>query len=75
VQLFERRRVRDGQCSTDPWHIVKGNLNIVVEFAGMDVTVLLLATVTYEDTLSSMFQEWEDNEMRLEMHDIRNLLQ
>jgi hypothetical protein len=54
---------------------VKGNLNIVVEFAGMDLAVLLLATVTYEDTLSSMFQEWEDNEMRLEMHDIRNLLQ
>jgi hypothetical protein len=57
VQLFERRRVRDGQCSTDPWDIVNGNLNSVLEFAGMDLVVLLLATVTYEDTLSSIFQE------------------
>jgi hypothetical protein len=36
---------------------VNGNLNSVLEFAGMDLVVLLLATVTYEDTLSSIFQE------------------
>jgi hypothetical protein len=57
MQFFERRRVRDAQCSTDPWQIANGNLNSVIEFADMDLAVLLLATVAYEDTLSSMFQE------------------